>query len=121
MKQLELEVNIRDGQVLLLYGMNHEGKTREQLQLKGALTHWEPASLTYHMALDQGQLLVDVTQAELSTHLQQVMLAGRAPLLRGEAIILSFQLLEKLADRALLGFPDSSALWNCDVKKSGGL
>lgn len=118
-KQVLLQLKVRGGKAELLYGIERDGRDLGALRLTGKLIDWEPASLSYHLSLDKGQLLMDFTQTQLPEHLRQAMLIGREPLMRGEALPVSFQLLERHGSRALLGIADSSALWSCEVKKQG--
>ncbi|MCH4294865.1 hypothetical protein MJ923_11175 [Shewanella sp. 3B26] len=118
-KRVQLDVRIQEGMAELVYGIERDNRELGAVRLSGQLTDWVPANLCYQLSLDKGQVLMDFTQSQLPDHLQQVLLMGREPLLRGESLSVNFKMLEQSGSRALLGFDDSNALWSCEVKKQG--
>ncbi len=118
-KRVLLDVRIREGLAELVYGIERDGRELGAVRLSGQLVDWAPANLCYQLSIDRGQVLMDFTQTQLPAHLQQVLLLGREPLLRGQSLPVNFKMLEQSGTRALLGFDDSNALWSCEVKKQG--
>ncbi|MBT1443565.1 hypothetical protein KJI95_03390 [Shewanella sp. JM162201] len=118
-ENLALHLSIHDGNAELVYGVHRDGVELGAIRLWGTLSEWTPASLSYHLSLDKGQVLMDFTQPRLPDHLQQVVMLGRQPLVQGKPLPVSFRVLELEKHSALVVFDDSQALWSCEVKKWG--